>query len=487
MNSNTPCQSIDHAAITLDGPNDIVALYRRVVEHSPLPIAMTIGHGHVLCGANPAFCELLGAEATALLGQPLLGTLPATDTDHVRMLLDQAFHTGMALLGIDPPPIPLQHDHVSWSYSIWPIPDQQGRPVGLVLLIHDTTAHHHDEQAVIDTRAINEQLLIAGLREQELSEQLQRQLDFTTAITNSLGEGLYTLDATGRFMMVNPAAERMLGWKEAELIGRHIYEIIPCQMATCVGGNTNADVLEFMRSGKTTRDEHALWSHRDGTQFATDYSAAPIVTDGQAVGAVVVFRDTTKVRQATLLLARQARELASSHAKLEHVLAEVQALALTDELTGLYNRRGFLTLATQQMKVARRTHHALSLMFIDLDGLKGINDHHGHQIGNQAITLAARILTATFRNSDIIARYGGDEFVVLAMDSDVQDADQVFQRIEMQCAQYNQQKRSVYQISMSIGIAHSTIEQPCLLDELLAQADASMYLHKQAKHPKPVG
>jgi diguanylate cyclase (GGDEF)-like protein/PAS domain S-box-containing protein len=490
MNSDPPCQPTDHepvpdiAAAGLDGSNDIVALYRRVVEHSPLPIAMTIGQGHVLCGANPAFCELLGVEVAALLGQSLIGTMPTADTDHVRTLLDQAFHTGMALLGIDPPPILLQHDHVSWSYSVWPIPDEQGRPVGLVLLIHDISAHHRDEQAVIDTRAINEQLLIAGLRELALSEQLQRQLAFTTAITNSLGEGLYTLDHEGRFMMVNPAAERMLGWMEAELIGRNVYEIIPGQVAASVGShNDDASVLEFMRSGMTTRDEQALWSHRDGTQFATAYSAAPIITDGQVVGAVVVFRDTTKVRQATLLLARQARELASSHAKLEHVLAEVQALALTDELTGLYNRRGFLTLAAQQMKVAKRTQHALSLMFIDLDGLKGINDQYGHQVGNEAITLAARILTATFRDSDIIARFGGDEFVVLAMDSDAQDSDQVFQRIETQCAQYNQQENSIYQLSMSMGIAYSTIEHPCLLDELLEQADAQMYLHKQAKHP----
>jgi diguanylate cyclase (GGDEF)-like protein/PAS domain S-box-containing protein len=494
MNSDPPRQPIDHeqpsdfAAITLDSPNDIVALYRRVVEHSPLPIAMSIGHGHVLCGANPAFCELLGAEAAALLGQSLIGTMPTADTDHVRTLLDQAFYTGKALLGIDPPPIPLQHTHVSWSYSIWPIPDEQGRPVGLVVLIHDATARYRDEQAIIDTRAINEQLLIAGLRELELAEQLQRQLAFTTAITNSLGEGLYTLDHEGRFMMVNPAAERMLGWQEAELIGRYVYEIIPGQVATSVGGSDkNESVMKFMRSGKTTRDEHALWSQRDGTQFATSYSAAPIITDGQAVGAVVVFRDTTKVRQATLLLARQARQLASSHAKLEHVLAEVQALALTDELTGLYNRRGFLTLAAQQMKVTKRTKHALGLIFIDLDGLKGINDHYGHQVGNDAIVMAARMLTATFRDSDIIARFGGDEFVVLAMDSDAQDADQVYQRIETQCAQYNQQENSIYQLSMSMGIAYSTIEQPYLLDELLEQADAQMYLHKQAKHPKSAG
>jgi PleD family two-component response regulator len=115
----------------------------------------------------------------------------------------------------------------------------------------------------------------------------------------------------------------------------------------------------------------------------------------------------TEERQAALTLAQQTAELARSHAELEQLLAEVQALALTDDLTALYNRRGFFTLAAQQMKVAKRTKHALSLIFIDLDDLKGINDHWGHQAGSEAISATAYILTATFRDSDIIARLGG--------------------------------------------------------------------------------
>jgi diguanylate cyclase (GGDEF)-like protein/PAS domain S-box-containing protein len=339
------------------------------------------------------------------------------------------------------------------------------------------------EQAVLDTRAINEQLLIAGLREQELAEQLQRQLAFTNAITNSLGEGLCALDHTGRFTMVNPAAERMLGCTAVELLGRSAHEVIHDQPAN--GARSVAEespLLAVMRSGMAARDEDALWTRHDGVVFPTAYSAAPIVSDGQVVGAVVVFRDMTEVRQAALTLARQTAELAHSNDELEHVLAEVQALALTDDLTTLYNRRGFFTLAAQQMKVAKRTKHALSLIFIDLDGLKGINDRWGHQAGSQAIIATAHILSAAFRDSDIIARFGGDEFVVLAMDSDPQDPGKVLQRLQAQCAQHNMQTNTPYQLSMSIGVAHYTAEQPRSLEELLLQADAQMYAHKQTKH-----
>src|SRR6185295_2441915 len=176
----------------------------------------------------------------ALGRQSLVDAVPAADTDRVRALLDRVYHTGEAGLDGDPPPIDAARDQVYWTYSVWPILDAHGRPAGLVLLIRATTAHHHDAQAlrdtgainaqvllaqaVLDTRAVNEQVLLAGLREQTLAVQLQRQLAFTTAITASLGEGLYTFDRAGRFTMANPAAERLLGWSEAELLGRDMHE-----------------------------------------------------------------------------------------------------------------------------------------------------------------------------------------------------------------------------------------------------------------------
>jgi PAS domain S-box-containing protein len=159
---------------------------------------------------------------------------------------------------------------------------------------NDATARSHDEQAIIDTRAINEQLLIAGLRELELAEQLQRQLAFTTAITNSLGEGLYTLDHEGRFMMVNPAAERMLGWQEAELIGKDVGVVIPSNAANA---GDYAPLLDVLHLGTTQRSENALFVNHNGDVFPTAYSAAPIVLEEQIVGAVVTFRDMTEMRR----------------------------------------------------------------------------------------------------------------------------------------------------------------------------------------------
>jgi PAS domain S-box-containing protein len=353
------------------------------------------------------FCQLLGTDAVALLGQPLIDVMPIADTDRIQMLLDHVYQTGEAVLGAESLPIHTERDLVYWNYSIWPITDTQRRPIGLVLLIQDTTAHHHDEQAVIDTHAANEQLLITSLRELEVAEQLRHQLAFTTAITTSLGEGLYTLDRAGLFTMVNPAAERILGRTEVDLIGRSVYEVMYNLVATRRGSMPdNVSEGAILPLGTATRDENARWMRRDGVLFPAAYSTAPILVDSQVVGTVVSFRDLTEVQQVALTLAQQAIVLARSRAELEQVLVDVRALALNDELTGLYNRRGFLTLAAQHMKLAKRTKHALSLIFIDLDGLKGINDRFGHTIGSQAIADTAHMLSATFRDSDIIARYG---------------------------------------------------------------------------------
>ena len=296
--SHTTMNEGIHISAAPNDSADILALYRKMAERSPLPIAMTVGQTHLLCGANPAFSQLFGSQGVALLEQPLIDAVPAVDADCVLALLDQVYQTGEAILGFDQQPFHAQNNQISWSYSVWPIPDQQGRPIGLVIQIHDTTANHRDEQAAMDSRAINEQLLIAGLRESELAEQLQLQLAFTNAITNSLGEGLYVLDTAGRCTFVNPAAERMLGWTGTELQGRDISVVIPADAARGASSAAiPAPLQDILRFGTTQRSDNAMFVHRDGGVFPTAYSAAPIIMDKQIVGAVVAFRDMAEMRR----------------------------------------------------------------------------------------------------------------------------------------------------------------------------------------------
>ena len=155
------------------------------------------------------------------------------------------------------------------------------------------------------------------------------------------------------------------------------------------------------------------------------------------------------------------------------------ALSLTDELTGLYNRRRFFILTEQCLKVAVRTKKRPLLLFIDMDNLKWINDHYGHNEGDQALIGLADILKKTFRESDIIARIGGDEFVVLLESTD-ENSETLLTRLHENVKDYNV-KRSQYTLSVSLGTAQFDPEYPISIDELLSKADALMYAQKRRR------
>jgi diguanylate cyclase (GGDEF)-like protein len=162
----------------------------------------------------------------------------------------------------------------------------------------------------------------------------------------------------------------------------------------------------------------------------------------------------------------------------------LRALSLVDDLTGLYNRRGFLTLAQQQLKLARRAHRELLLLFVDMDDFKEINDTLGHSEGDVALTRAAAILRRTFRDSDIIARIGGDEFVVLAADSPRSARESVVSRLRHELRERNASDGYPYTLSFSIGVAHFDPMRPPTIEELLSTADAMLYEAKKGKRDR---
>jgi diguanylate cyclase (GGDEF)-like protein len=159
---------------------------------------------------------------------------------------------------------------------------------------------------------------------------------------------------------------------------------------------------------------------------------------------------------------------------------ELLALSLTDELTALYNRRRFFLLTEQCLKMALRTKKRQLLLFIDMDDLKWINDHYGHNEGDHALIGLANILKKTFRESDIIARIGGDEFVVLSETAD-ENGEILMTRLYENIRDYNARASQRYKLSISIGTARFDPEHPVSIDELLSKADALMYDQKRRR------
>jgi len=167
------------------------------------------------------------------------------------------------------------------------------------------------------------------------------------------------------------------------------------------------------------------------------------------------------------------------HAKRHEKLYDI---SLHDELTGLYNRRGFFTLAEHLLKAAKRQQKGLCMLYCDLDDLKGINDVLGHQKGDWALIDTANILKETFRNSDIIARIGGDEFVVVPIEPAEESLEIVVSRLQQAVEMDNAKSKRDYVLSISTGTAYFDPLSACTVDELLSQADKSMYKQKRNSH-----
>lgn len=178
---------------------------------------------------------------------------------------------------------------------------------------------------------------------------------------------------------------------------------------------------------------------------------------------------------------RRQRELLTAQAE------ELRNLSLRDELTGLYNRRGFLTLGEQHLKVGGRGNRSVVVLMADLDGLKRINDTQGHQAGDSAIRAMADVLRQTFRDGDVVARLGGDEFAVLAVDATPSAEQLLHERLEHQLELWNRVPGRRFVLGSSFGsVARELGPQDDLLD-LMGKADAIMYEEKKAKKASRLG
>jgi len=280
-------------------------------------------------------------------------------------------------------------------------------------------------------------------------------------LLHAAGDGIFGIDTTGQVTFVNPAARRMLGFSEEDMLGQGVHNLIHHSHKD----GSNYPLVDCPMYDSYTKAAHrnvtdeVLW-RKDGSNFLVEYSSTPIIEDGKNMGAVVTFKDITD---------RKRME------------EEILALSITDQLTGLHNRRGFLSLAAQQLKLAERNKSGMLLFFADLDGLKWINDTLGHEEGDQALIEAATVFKETFRTSDIIARLGGDEYAALAVNITEENSEIFTARLQSLTDTRNNQENRRYRLSISVGCSCYDPEHPCSIEELMASADRLMYEHKQKK------
>lgn len=276
-------------------------------------------------------------------------------------------------------------------------------------------------------------------------------------ILDNIEEGYYEVDIAGNLTFFNDSLCKLLGYSRDELMGLNSRQYTDEKNAAKLYKAFN----EVYRTGIPAKSFDWQVIRKDGTTGFGEVSVSPI-RDG--MGNIMGFRGI-------------ARDI-TDRKKLEETL---QTLSLKDDLTGLYNRRGFFALAEQGLKAAQRNGIEVLVIYGDLDNLKEINDTLGHQEGDQVLIEVSNILKETFRESDIVARMGGDEFVMLAMNCNELSAEKLITRLEKALNNHDLQRKRPYPFSMSLGISCFDPQKSCSIEALLTRADKMMYYNKQKR------
>jgi diguanylate cyclase (GGDEF)-like protein/PAS domain S-box-containing protein len=273
------------------------------------------------------------------------------------------------------------------------------------------------------------------------------------SLVESTNDSIYVIDRDFKYLFMNKKHTERMGFSGNEYLGQEYRKFHNPEETELFTAKVNT----VFDSGKSM--PHEFKSKKDGRYFLLTLS--PIKKeDGKVSAVTVVSKDITDYKI---------------------VEEKLHDLSLTDELTGLHNRRGFFTLAEQFLKLARRQKQGIYLLYADLDNLKEINDTFGHKEGDLALIETANILKRNYRDSDVIARIGGDEFAMIPIGTAKDHIDIITSRFEKCIETYNSTSNHEYKLSLSYGLAYYDPEKPCSLDELLMRADKTMYEHKQHK------
>ncbi len=331
--------------------------------------------------------------------------------------------------------------------------------IGIVYLTYRTylknveTSATQAEQASLHVKELNHYIA----EQKRISKALVESEEHFRNAFDYAAIGMALLSPDGKWLRVNRSLCEILGYSEAEMLVSDFQAITHRDDL----GNDLAEIYRML-SGEILRSQvEKRYTHALGHDVWVS-SNTSLVHDshGRPLHFIFQIQDITERKRAE---------------------AAIQTLSLADELTGLYNRRGFLAFCKQHLSSLRRTNKGIVIVYADLDDLKAINDSFGHKEGDRALTKTAELLKETFRSSDVLGRLGGDEFTVLAAVDPDGGIEKLISRLERKFNNYNAIKASPYNLSISIGVAQLDPEANQSMEELMSLADAAMYQDKRRK------
>src|ERR1700682_5341751 len=304
---------------------------------------------------------------------------------------------------------------------------------------------------------------IRNIIEREIARQeLFAEKERAQVTLNSIGDAVLSTDISGNVTYLNVVAEHMTGWSRKEAVGHPLNDVFQIIEGTTHKPAPNPMELAIQQNRTVGLTANCILIRRDGYETAIEDSAAPIHDrDGHVAGAVIVFHDVSMARAMVL---------------------EMSHLAQHDILTDLPNRLMLNDRLAQAISLARRNHHQLAVLFLDLDGFQHINDSLGHAIGDKLLQSVAARLSACVRKSDTVSRQGGDEFVILLPEvTHAADAAVSAAKILTELKKVHSIGEHHLRVTVSIGIS-TYPDNGEDADTLLKNADTAMYNAKQQGH-----
>jgi diguanylate cyclase (GGDEF)-like protein/PAS domain S-box-containing protein len=408
-------------------PQQSVPNHRAIVEQAL--VGVYVVQDDRIVYANPRLAEIFGYDLPALLALPsIVDLIDERDRATIIESLRRRISGEM-----------LTSTHVMRGVR------RDGTPVEVE--VYSTRAEHDGQPAVsgtmIDATARRERERDLAAREERLRDLIENAADV-----------VYTCDLQGRLTSINRAGERLTGYSASEILGRHASEFLADGQRQLIDELIDRQVRDRLDASR----EFEIHT-RHGERRVLDVRTRLVEHDGVPVEIQGIARDVTDRKEEEQTL---------------------RSLTIVDDLTKLYNRRGFLTLAERHLKLAVRKKSGVYLLYADLDGLKIINDTFGHLEGDRALVDAADILRSSFRSADIIARLGGDEFTVFPIEAADGTSQILLNRLDEHLQRHNEANQSRgYRLTLSVGIARLEPDSSWTIEQLLQHADKALYQQKR--------
>lgn len=323
-------------------------------------------------------------------------------------------------------------------------------------------------------------------RAQELNEkELEKQIRQKELILSSAAEGIFGINLSGNITFMNSAGANSLGYKNHELIGKNFKSINSKDRNKSASDRGGCPILQNLKEVVFHRIGVTSFLRKDGSSFPVEYTCSSLVEEDMIVGAVIIFEDITERKQAEEKLKLYAREMEHSNSIKDALIEDLQELkkqleisAKTDHLTKLLNRRGMIEQIDYERLRFHRNKKAFTFVIADIDHFKKINDSFGHDAGDFILSSVAKKLKESLRGQDIVARWGGEEFLILLPETDLSGgilfAEKFRSTIEQSAFLFS--KNSLH-VTMSFGL--SIFETPNMdLDACIKRADECLYKAK---------